>query len=49
MGELEQFEDMLLRSARNGDIKTVEDILQARQDRKVNLDISCKGKLCAYL
>ncbi|KAK4295972.1 hypothetical protein Pmani_031503 [Petrolisthes manimaculis] len=44
MGDLEQFEDLLLRSARNGDIKTVEDILQARNEGKVNLDISCKGK-----
>ncbi|XP_042229027.1 oxysterol-binding protein-related protein 1-like [Homarus americanus] len=44
MGDLEQFEDMLLRSARNGDIKTVEEILKAHLDGKVNLDISCKGK-----
>ncbi|XP_064096218.1 oxysterol-binding protein-related protein 1-like isoform X2 [Macrobrachium nipponense] len=44
MGDLEQFEDLLLRSARNGDCKTLEEILQARQDGKVNLDISCKGK-----
>lgn len=44
MGDLEQFEDLLLRSARNGDVKTVEDILKARSEGKVNLDISCKGK-----
>ncbi|KAK7058765.1 Oxysterol-binding protein-related protein 1, partial [Halocaridina rubra] len=44
MGDLEQFEDLLLRSARNGDNKTLEEILQARQDGKVNLDVSCKGK-----
>ncbi|XP_037800682.1 oxysterol-binding protein-related protein 1-like [Penaeus monodon] len=44
MGDMEQFEDLLLRSARNGDCKTVEEILQARKDGKVNLDISCKGK-----
>lgn len=44
MGDLEQFEDLLLRSARNGDVKTVEEILQAQKDGKVNLDISCKGK-----
>lgn len=44
MGDLEQFEDLLLRSARNGDVKTVEDILKARTEGKVNLDISCKGK-----
>lgn len=54
MGDLEQFEDLLLRSARNGDIKTLEEILQARKDGKVNLDISCKGKWshtekCKYL
>lgn len=45
MGDMEQFEDLLLRSARNGDCKTVEEILQARKDGKVNLDISCKGKI----
>nr|XP_053654669.1 oxysterol-binding protein-related protein 1-like [Cherax quadricarinatus]XP_053654670.1 oxysterol-binding protein-related protein 1-like [Cherax quadricarinatus]XP_053654671.1 oxysterol-binding protein-related protein 1-like [Cherax quadricarinatus] len=44
MGDLEQFEDLLLRSARNGDIKTVEQILLAQHDGKVNMDISCKGK-----
>lgn len=45
MGDMEQFEDLLLRSARNGDCKTVEEILQARKDGKVNLYISCKGKI----
>lgn len=45
---MEQFEDLLLRSARNGDCKTVEEILQARKDGKVNLDISCKGKCISH-
>lgn len=44
MGDLEQFEDLLLRSARNGDVKTVEEIIKAKNDGKVDLDINCKGK-----
>ncbi|KAK8385451.1 hypothetical protein O3P69_016342 [Scylla paramamosain] len=44
MGDLEQFEELLLRSARNGDVKTVEDILKARKDGKIDLEINCKGK-----
>ncbi|XP_045625441.1 oxysterol-binding protein-related protein 1 [Procambarus clarkii] len=44
MGDLEHFEDMLLRSARNGDINIVKEILKAKQDGKINMDISCKGK-----
>lgn len=43
MGDLEQFEDLLLRSARNGDVKTVEELIKAKNDGKVDLDINCKG------
>ena len=46
MGDLEQFEELLLRSARNGDVKTVEDILKARKDGKIDLEINCKGQSC---
>ena len=45
MGDLEQFEDLLLRSARNGDVKTVQEILEARKDKKIDLNINCKGEL----
>ncbi|RXG70226.1 Tankyrase-1 [Armadillidium vulgare] len=38
------FEDLLLKSARNGNFTTVSEILKAFEEGKATLDINCKGK-----
>lgn len=43
VGEVVHFEELLLKSARNGDYKTVSEIIKAFQEGKATLDINCKG------
>ena len=44
-----ELQEILLYSARHGDITMVQELLQARQENKIILDISCKGKLQSYI
>ncbi|GLH04037.1 Poly [ADP-ribose] polymerase tankyrase [Gryllus bimaculatus] len=39
-----ELQEILLYSARHGDIKMVQELLIARKENKIELDISCKGK-----
>jgi hypothetical protein len=38
-----ELQEMLLYSSRHGDVTMVQELLSARQDNKIVLDISCKG------
>lgn len=38
-----ELQEILLYSSRHGDVTMVQELLSARQDNKIILDISCKG------
>jgi hypothetical protein len=38
-----ELQEILLYSSRHGDITMVQELLSARKDNKIILDISCKG------
>ncbi|KAL1123279.1 hypothetical protein AAG570_002365 [Ranatra chinensis] len=40
----EELRDALLYSARNGDIEKVQELLTASREKKVSLDVNCKGQ-----
>jgi len=46
-----ELQEILLYSSRHGDVTMVQELLSARQDNKIILDISCKGTYflrCCY-
>ena len=44
----EEFEEMLLHASRNGDHFMVEEILQARNEERIKLNVDCKGTGIQY-
>lgn len=41
-------QELLLHSARNGDIVTLESLLRSQAEGKINLDVNCKGIIVLY-